>query len=72
MTSLVVNPMLRSAEVIAHATSALGRENAMAWLQKPNLALGNVTPLDILSKGEPGEIQRLDDQLTAIEHGMFS
>ncbi len=72
MTSMVVNPMLRSAEVIAHATSAMGRENVMAWLQKPNIALGEVTPLDILSKGEPGEVQNLDDQLTAIEYGMFS
>jgi uncharacterized protein (DUF2384 family) len=72
MRHSAVYPMLRSAEVIAHATSAMGRENAMAWLQKPNSALGNVTPLDIFSKGEACEVQQLDDQLTALEYGMFT
>jgi uncharacterized protein (DUF2384 family) len=72
MAHMAVSPMPKSAEVIAHATSTLGRENAMAWLQKPNVALGDVTPLDVLSKGEAGEVQLLDDPLAALEHGMFS
>jgi uncharacterized protein (DUF2384 family) len=71
MAQLVVNPTLRTAEIASHATDAIGRENAMQWLQKPNAALGGRTPLEILSKGDSDEVQQLDDQLTALEYGMF-
>jgi uncharacterized protein (DUF2384 family) len=72
MAHTAVDPTLRTAEVASHATAALGRENAMAWLKAPNPALEGKTPIEILSKGDPDEVQRLDDQLTALEYGMFS
>ncbi len=73
MAHTAIDPTLRTAEVASHATAALGRENAMAWLKAPNRALEGKTPIEILSKGDPpDEVQRLDDQLTALEYGMFS
>ena len=72
MAHMVVNPMLRTAEVASHATSALGRENAMAWLQTPNAALDGKTPLEVLESCDSLRVQQLDDQLTALEYGMFA
>jgi len=72
MAQLAVNPAaLRMAEVASHATVALdGQENAMAWLQQPNVAMGGRTPLEVLAQGDVSEIERLDEQLTALEYGM--
>ncbi len=72
MTNMAVNPAaLRIAEIVAHATVALdGKENSLAWLQKPNAALGDRTPLEVLAQDDPAAIQQLDEQLTALEYGM--
>jgi len=72
MAHMAVNPVtLEMVEIIAHATVALdGKENAMAWLQKPNAAMGGRTPISVLSQGDRAEIHQLDEQLTALEYGM--
>lgn len=71
MAHVAVDPMLRTAEIASHATDALGRENAMAWFQAPNAALDGKTPLEVLASADPLRVQELDDQLTALEHGML-
>ncbi len=61
----------RTAEVIAHATVALdGKANAMQWLQQPNPHLGNKTPLQVAFNGEPDELERVDELLSALENGI--
>ncbi len=72
MAHMVADPRgLRMAAIIAHATVSLdGQQNAMRWLQKPNQRMGDRTPLDVLLQGEPGELQQLDDLLTALDYGM--
>ena len=37
------------------------------WLQQPNIALGDVAPIDILS--EPYGVELVEDALEAMEHG---
>jgi putative toxin-antitoxin system antitoxin component (TIGR02293 family) len=74
MAHMVVDPTFaRRAEIISHATVALdGQANAMQWLQEPNRALTNRTPLQVLSVGSPEDMQTVDDLLTALEHGMYA
>jgi uncharacterized protein (DUF2384 family) len=61
------------ADIIAHATVSLdGRQNAMNWLQKPIPNMNGRTPLQVLSQGEPKEMQQLDDLLTALDYGMHT
>lgn len=74
MAHMLADPVgLRRAEIIAHATVSLdGRENAMAWLQKPSLNMGGRTPLEVLAQGVPEELQELDDVLTALDYGMHT
>ncbi len=62
-----------TAEVIAHATVALdGKANAMQWLQQPNTQLGNKTPLQVAFTGDAGELERVDEFLSALENGIHA
>ena len=72
MASLAQDPQsLKKADIIAHATEALGRGNAMQWLQAPNAALSNRTPLKTIFEGQPEELQLLEELLFAFEHGVY-
>jgi putative toxin-antitoxin system antitoxin component (TIGR02293 family) len=63
--------LLRLARVAAVAEEALGaRENAGQWLQKPNRALGGVTPLELLDTDLGAE--EVVAILGRIEHGVYS
>ena len=63
--------LLRLARVAAVAEDVLGtREHAGRWLQKPNRALGDVTPLDLLDTDlGAAEVVTV---LGRIEHGVYS
>ncbi len=57
--------------MIARAEEVFGdSEKALRWLRRPNAALGNVTPIELLET--PDGIQRVDMVLGRIEHGIFS
>jgi putative toxin-antitoxin system antitoxin component (TIGR02293 family) len=73
MAHMAVDPAFaRRAEIISHATEALdGQVNAMQWLNEPNRALANRTPLEFLSNGSYEDMQKIDDLLTALEHGIY-
>lgn len=63
----------RTAEVIAHAAVALdGQANAMRWLKQANSNLDNRTPLDVLFRGTPEELQLVDELLSALENGIYT
>jgi antitoxin Xre/MbcA/ParS-like protein len=56
------------AQVLAHAVDTFGsRTNANAWLNKPNRAFHNQTPLQILTQ-DPAAVE---EELVRIDHGMF-
>jgi uncharacterized protein (DUF2384 family) len=56
------------AGVLAHAVDTFGsRTNANAWLNKPNRAFHNQTPLQILTE-DPAAV---GEELVRIDHGMF-
>ena len=42
----------------------------MDWLQKPSPNMGHRTPLEVLSQGDPEDLQKLDDILTSLDYGM--
>jgi putative toxin-antitoxin system antitoxin component (TIGR02293 family) len=54
----------RAAEVLG------GRDEARAWMQEPNFALGDDTPLHFADT-EPGA-RRLEQLLGQIEHGIIA
>ena len=61
----------RLAKVVALAESVLGaREKARHWLNTPNRALGNVTPLSLLET-EAGA-DEVTNVLGRIEFGVYS
>jgi putative toxin-antitoxin system antitoxin component (TIGR02293 family) len=61
---------LRLARIVAEADRVFGNpEKSSRWLRRPNAALGNLTPLDLL-KSETGA-RAVDDLLGQIDHGMF-
>lgn len=60
---------LRKAEIISHATVSLdGQKNAMNWLQTPSSGMGGRTPLEVLERGIPEELQELGDALDYGKH----
>ena len=63
--------LIRLARVAASAVDVFGSpERASKWLQRPNRALGGVTPLSLMDT-DPGA--RLVEQILGrIEHGVFS
>jgi putative toxin-antitoxin system antitoxin component (TIGR02293 family) len=63
--------VLRLARVSAQAASTLGgEEKAAQWLRRPNRALGNRAPLDLIDN-DIGTRQ-VEDVLGRIEHGNIS
>jgi putative toxin-antitoxin system antitoxin component (TIGR02293 family) len=58
-------------DLIRKATEVFGsREKALAWVARPNRALGNSAPEDVL-RSEAGA-RRVAEVLGRIEHGLFS
>jgi len=63
--------LLRLARVAAIAVGVFGDpQKASAWLQKPNRALGGVTPLSLLDTD--AGVRQVERVLGRIEHGVFS
>lgn len=63
--------LLRLARVVAQAAQTLGsEEKAVKWLRRPNRALGNQVPLEILDN-DIGALQ-VDEVLGRIAHGVVS
>jgi putative toxin-antitoxin system antitoxin component (TIGR02293 family) len=63
--------LLRLARIAARAADVLGSaEKASAWLQRPNRALGNVTPLSQTDTDTGAHM--VEQILGRIEHGVFS
>ena len=63
--------VLRLARISAEAMATLGSEEKVAqWLRRPNRALGNRTPLDLLDS-DIG-IRQVEDILGRIAHGTIS
>jgi putative toxin-antitoxin system antitoxin component (TIGR02293 family) len=62
---------MRLARVFAIAEDTLGAtEKAARWMQRPNLALGNATPLELLDTDMGA--REVEEVLMRIEYGMFS
>jgi len=60
---------LRLFRLVRHAEAVFGSlEDACTWMQTPNLALGNESPLQFADT-EPGA-RRVDQLLGQIEHGV--
>jgi len=63
--------LMRLALILTFAEEVLGnRERAVAWLQKPNRALGGKTPLDRLDTGIGA--RQVEQMLLRIAHGVYS
>jgi putative toxin-antitoxin system antitoxin component (TIGR02293 family) len=63
--------LLRLARVSAQAAATLGSDDKAAqWLRRPNRALGNLAPLDLIDS-DIGTRQ-VEDVLGRIEHGVVS
>jgi len=63
--------VLRLARIGAHASAALGNEEKAAkWLRRPNRALGNRTPLELLDNDIGA--RQVEEVLGRIEHGNIS
>jgi putative toxin-antitoxin system antitoxin component (TIGR02293 family) len=61
----------RIARVMARAENVLGSpERATAWLNRPNRALGDAVPLDLL--GTDLGAREVEAVLGRIEHGVYS
>lgn len=61
--------VLRLLTVVRHAEEVMSStEEARQWMQEPNFALGNETPLQFCDTG-PGA-RRVDQLLGQIEHGI--
>jgi putative toxin-antitoxin system antitoxin component (TIGR02293 family) len=57
-------------EITASAIEVLGaKEKALHWLKTPVRSLDGRTPLSLLD--EPGGIERVEDALGRIEHGVW-
>jgi len=63
--------LLRLARISAQAAVTLGsEEKAAQWLRRPNRALGNQAPLDLMD-GDIG-VRQVEEVLGRIEHGNIS
>ena len=63
--------LLRLARISAQATATLGsKEKAAQWLRRPNRALGNQAPVDVIDS-DIGTRQ-VKEVLGRIEHGIVS
>ncbi len=63
--------LFRLARIAAQAAAVLGsEENAGRWLHRPNRALGNYTPLELLDSDIGA--RQIEALLGRIEHGLLS
>jgi putative toxin-antitoxin system antitoxin component (TIGR02293 family) len=63
--------LLRFARVSAQAAATLGsEENALRWLRRPNRALGNQIPLNLIDTDIGA--RQVEEVLGRIEHGIIS
>jgi putative toxin-antitoxin system antitoxin component (TIGR02293 family) len=63
--------LVRVARILAQASEVLGNtENASTWLQRPNRALGDESPITLLDT-DLGSRQ-IEEVLGRIEHGVYS
>ncbi|HEX8241841.1 MAG TPA: MbcA/ParS/Xre antitoxin family protein [Longimicrobium sp.] len=63
--------MARREKIVEHAIETFGsRAKAEQWLRRPNRALGNDKPEDLLEQEEG--VVRLEKVLGRIDHGLFS
>lgn len=63
--------LFRLARIVAQATEVLGsQEKATSWLRRPNRALDNAVPLQLLDTD--AGTRRVEQVLGRIEHGVFS
>lgn len=68
---IVSEQILQIAEVAAKGSEVLaGRENFLAWMNHPNKALNNKTPMSLLNSKFGADM--IMDELGRIEHGVFS
>ncbi len=71
MRAVESDRLIRLARVGARAMQVFGEdEKAAAWLHRPNKALGNKTPLDLLQTDLGAK--RVEDVLGRIDHGVLS
>ena len=71
LTAIESDRVLRLARVVAAAVDVFGSgEKASRWLQRPNRALGNETPLSQMDTD--AGVRIVEQLLGRIEHGVFS
>lgn len=71
LTAIESDRVLRLARVVAAAVDVLGSgSKASRWLQRPNRALGNETPLSQMDTD--AGVRMVEQLLGRIEHGVFS
>jgi putative toxin-antitoxin system antitoxin component (TIGR02293 family) len=67
----VSEQILQIVEVVAKGLEVLqGREKFLAWMNHPNKALNNKTPMSLLNSKFGADM--VLDELGRIEHGVFS
>jgi uncharacterized protein (DUF2384 family) len=58
--------------IVQHALEAFGsEEKAWHWLERANPLFGGNSPIEIL-RTDRSRYELVDDELTKIEHGVFS
>lgn len=68
---VVSEQILQIAEVAARGTNVFeDKDKFLSWMQQPNKALANKTPMSLLSSRFGSEM--VLDELGRIEHGIFS
>lgn len=70
LSEVVSGRLFMLADVLAHGADALGTDYFRSWLYRPNRALYDKKPIDILHN-EVG-INTVDTILGRIEHGIFA
>ncbi len=70
LSSNVSDHLIQLATLFDLGKKVLGKEKFQTWLSLPNLALGNVKPLELL-KTSTG-IRTVSDELIRIEYGVFA
>ena len=61
-----------AAPIVQHALEAFGsEERAWHWLERANPLLDGISPIEILQT-DRSRFELVDDELTRIEHGVFS
>lgn len=64
------NRATRIAQIVAGAIDVLGRDEALQWLRRPNIALGQSVPLGML--GTDAGARQVEQIIGRIEHTVYS